>query len=64
MLVLAGGLGENYQEVYQLGIDGLILIPDGPMTLEYAMQHAYKLAREATERALRLFRIAQESTNK
>lgn len=64
VLVLAGGLGENYQEVYQLGIDGLILIPDGPMTLEYAMQHAYKLAREATERALRLFRTAQESTNK
>ncbi|GHO67327.1 glycerate kinase [Ktedonobacter sp. SOSP1-52] len=64
VLVLAGGLGENYQEVYQLGIDGLILIPDGPMTLEYAMQHAYKLAREATERALRLFRTAQDYTNK
>jgi glycerate kinase len=64
VLVLAGGLGENYQEVYQLGIDGLILIPDGPMTLEYAMQHAYKLAREATERALRLFRTAQESAKR
>lgn len=62
VLVLAGGLGENYQEVYQLGIDGLILIPDGPMTLGYAMQHAYKLAREATKRALHLFRTAQDYT--
>lgn len=61
VLVLAGGLGVDYQNVYQLGIDGFILLPDGPMRLEYAMQHAYKLAREATERTLRLFRTAQNS---
>lgn len=54
VLVIAGGLGENYQEIYKLGIDGIAVLPAGPMDLSYAMEHAAQLTREATERALRI----------
>src|SRR5947209_6656028 len=57
VLALAGGLGDGYQVVYSLGVDAVEVLPSGPMTLTYAMEHAYRLMSEATERALRLVRI-------
>lgn len=59
VLVIAGGLGEGYQEVYRLGIDGVMVLPDGPMSLEHAMERASQLTRDATERALRIFRAGR-----
>ena len=56
VLAIAGGLEENYQELYQLGLDGIAVLPSGPMTLAEAMDQAARLAGEATERALRIFR--------
>lgn len=55
VLALAGGLDENYQEIYKLGIDGIAVLPSGPMSLEYAMQHAAQLTSEVAERTLRIF---------
>jgi glycerate 2-kinase len=57
VLALAGGLGENYQTVYTLGVDAVAVLPSGPMTLDYAMQHAAELMKDATERSLRLTRL-------
>jgi glycerate kinase len=57
MLALAGGLGNGYQKVYELGIDGITVLPSGPMTLPYAMEHAATLATDATERMLRVLRV-------
>ncbi len=54
VLALAGGLGNNYQKVYDLGIDGIAVLPSGPMTLPYAMEHAAALTTDATERMLRV----------
>lgn len=56
VLALAGGLGENYQSVYQLGIDAVAVLPSGPMSLAHAMEHAAFLTSDATERALRLLK--------
>jgi glycerate kinase len=56
VLVLAGSLGENYQEIYSLGIDGIAVLPDGPMSLAQSMEQAARLTCEATERALRIFK--------
>jgi glycerate kinase len=56
VLAIAGGLGENYQELYRLGIDGIAVLPPGPMTLATAMEQASRLTGEATERALRIFK--------
>jgi glycerate kinase len=57
VLAIAGGLGENYQDIYKLGVDAIAALPSGPMTLEYAMEHAASLTRDATERALRMVRL-------
>ena len=57
VLALAGGLGEHYQSVYALGVDAVTILPSRPMTLTEAMEHAFVLASDATERALRILRI-------
>ena len=57
VLALAGGLGENYQCVYDLGVDGVAVLPSGPMTLSHAMEHAAPLATDVTERMLRVLRL-------
>jgi glycerate 2-kinase len=62
VLAIAGGLGENYQEVYKLGIDGITVLPSGPMDLAFAMEQATRLTSQATERALRIFKTGRESS--
>ena len=57
VMAIAGGLGENYQEVYKLGVDAIAVLPSGPITLDYAMEHAASLTRDTTERALRILRV-------
>ena len=57
VLALAGSLGNGYQKVYELGVDGITVLPSGPMTLPYAMEHAATLATDATERMLRMVRV-------
>jgi glycerate kinase len=57
VLALAGSLGEQYQALYQLGIDGIIPLPAGPMPLSQAMEQAATLASQATERALRILKL-------
>ncbi len=63
VLALAGGLGNGYQKVYELGVDGIAVLPSGPMTLDYAMEHAAELTSEATERMLRVLRVNLPNIN-
>lgn len=60
VLALAGGLGQDYQAVYALGVDAVAVLPSSPMTLSYAMEHAAQLTSDATERALRLIRVGTQ----
>jgi glycerate kinase len=57
VLAIAGGLADNYSDIYKLGVDAITVLPSGPMTLEYAIEHAASLTRDATERALRILRL-------
>ncbi|GAC1690924.1 MAG: glycerate kinase [Ktedonobacteraceae bacterium] len=57
VLALAGSLGKNYQQVYELGVDGIAVLPSSPMTLSYSMEHAAALTTDATERMLRVLRV-------
>jgi glycerate kinase len=57
VLALAGSLGDNYQSVYELGVDAVTVLPPGPVSLAYAMEHAARLASDATERACRLLQV-------
>jgi len=57
VLAIAGGLGDGYEGVYALGVDAVAVLPSGPMTLAYAMEHAAELMRDTTERTLRALRM-------
>ncbi len=60
VLALAGSVGEGYRSLYDLGVSAVMVIPSGPMSLVYAMEHAASLTSDATERALRTLRVARE----
>jgi glycerate kinase len=57
VLALAGSLGDQYQVVYELGVDALEALPSSPMTLAYAMENAVRLISDAAERACRLLLV-------
>lgn len=57
VLALAGGLGDGYTKSYSLGVDAIAVLPNGPMSLTYAMEHAADLMSDATERILRAIQI-------
>jgi glycerate kinase len=56
VLALAGGLGPGYRTVYDLGVDAVAVLPNGPMSLAYAMEHAVALTSDATERTLKILK--------
>ncbi|HYF78776.1 MAG TPA: glycerate kinase [Symbiobacteriaceae bacterium] len=58
VICLSGGLGRNYREVYTVGIDAVCSIVPGPMPLAEALERGPELVEDATERALRLARLA------
>jgi len=60
VLAIAGSLGNDYQTVYDLGVDAIAVLPSKPMTLTYAMEHAAQLTADATERALRLIQTGNK----
>jgi glycerate kinase len=59
VLAIAGGLGDGYETLYDHGIDGITVLPDCPMSLEHAMTNAAELARGATARMLRIYKVGK-----
>jgi glycerate 2-kinase len=55
VLAIAGGLGPGAELVFRQGIDGIMPIVDGPMTLEEAITGAEELVAGAVERMLRIY---------
>ncbi len=63
VLVVAGSLGKRYQQAYRLGIDGITVLPDGPISLASSMEQAYQLTRDAIERALSIYKMGRNRTS-
>jgi glycerate kinase len=59
VLALAGSLGAGYQALYDLGIDAFAVLPAGPMSLAYAMEHAFDLTCDTTARALHMVKLGR-----
>lgn len=57
VLCLSGGLGSGYEAVYQVGIDAVMSIVPGPITLQQAVDAGPVLIADAVERTLRVARI-------
>lgn len=58
VLAIAGSLGKGYQNVYGLGVDAVATLVPGPVTLQYAMENASVLLRDATERVMKASRVS------
>ncbi|HLF03722.1 MAG TPA: glycerate kinase [Dehalococcoidia bacterium] len=56
-ILLAGSLGQGYEELYQHGIAGIMCIADRPMSFEQSLARTEELLAGAAERALRLMRV-------
>jgi glycerate kinase len=57
VIALAGSLGAGAEALSQIGIDALVPLPDGPLSLEHAMERTETLLAAAAERAARLIAI-------
>lgn len=52
---VSGGVGEGFEQLYEMGITSVFGITNRPMTLEEAMLNAHVLVMKATENIIRLF---------
>ncbi|VEF10949.1 glycerate kinase [Pseudomonas fluorescens] len=59
VIVIAGTLGDGYQELYEHGIDAAFALTSGPMTLEQACAEAPRLLRERATDIARLWQLAR-----
>ena len=57
VVAIVGELTGDYQEIYQHGVNAVLSIAPGPITLKKSMADAAKLIADATERALGLILI-------
>jgi glycerate kinase len=55
VIALAGEVADDHRVVYEQGIDAVLSIAPGPISLEQSMADAYKLIANAAECAMRLF---------
>lgn len=55
VVILSGGLGKNYKDLYDVGVTSMFSIVDRPMTLQEAMINAKKLIADRTEDIIRIF---------
>lgn len=59
-ICIAGCLGKGYEGVLKAGIDGLMSITTGPMTLESCMQNGKELITQAAVRACQMIQIGMK----
>ena len=56
-IMLAGGLGPGYQELYEHGIASIVTISDRPMSFPQSLRRTSELLEGAAERAVRLMMV-------
>ena len=59
-VILAGSLGDGYQELYRHGIAAVVCIADRPMTFERSLARTEELLEDAAERTLHLLQVGRQ----
>jgi glycerate kinase len=62
-IAIAGGISLGAEGVYEAGIDAIISIAPGPISLEEAMSRAEELVASAAERAARMIKVGMKMGN-
>ena len=57
VVVIAGGVGEGAEAVYELGVSAIVPLPDAPIPLDDCIRDAAELMSKAADRAFALMRI-------
>ena len=60
VVALVGQIGKNANVLYDMGIDSIFSLVDGPMSLENAITKSADLLQDAAERIIRLYKIARQ----
>ncbi|MEG6565757.1 glycerate kinase [Thermoanaerobacterium saccharolyticum] len=55
VIILSGGLGSGYKELYKIGVTAMFSIVDRPMTIDEAIHDAKRLISDRMEDIIRLF---------
>lgn len=55
VILISGSIAAGARDLYDLGVEALFAIPNGPMTLESSLKDAEALLADAAENAVRLF---------
>lgn len=59
VIAIAGGIGKGAEELYNMGIDSIFSIVDGPLSLEEAIKNSAQLVEDSAERIIRLINISK-----
>jgi glycerate kinase len=57
VIVIAGGVGNGYEAVYDIGVKAIMTLPNQPMDLEYCMDNTKQLLEEAAYNVFRLIKV-------
>jgi len=60
VIALVGKIGKGSEALYDLGIDSIFSIVDGPMSLENAMVNGAKLLEDTAERVMRFYGVVRK----
>lgn len=60
VVAVTGGISENYEGIAEFGIQGVVTTVNAAMDIEYAMDHAENLYRNAADRLFALLRVGIE----
>ena len=58
-VILAGSLGDGYEELYRHGIAGIVCIADRPMSFERSLARTEELLEDAAQRTIRLLQVGK-----
>ena len=61
VIVIAGTLGDGYEQMYEHGVDAAFALPAGPMSLDQACANAPQLLRERARDIARVWRLVAET---
>lgn len=60
VIVLTGGIGDEIEEAYRLGIDGIMSIAPKPVSIDQSIQNAAIYLKDTASRMIRLIQIGQK----
>ena len=56
VIAIVGGMGKDAQAIYDFGVDSIIPTANGPLSLNFAIEHAEELYADVADRMFRMLK--------